>query len=397
MANAKQQENLLLTEHFSWPPISLLDDIINAVNEVLYRCTDTFETGLLSADPSLLGFDSLYASRSPPTVPEVDEDGNNIYPEAKLEIEEGTLKLETLMENAVDRNFDRLEIWCLRNVLCLPKDEGMADWVRLGGYENLRIPSKDNNLTPEVLYSLRRKLVETKKLNVALVAEQKRNEAQIARLRALLQPATTVPKTESRSSTSPTKSSPQNGGTTASQTPAPFAFLTHSQPSKDLGIKPLPITSSTTTTTTDTSTAPESLNPLSTHTTFTTSQLPYLRQLLASLRPHIPATALPSNTTSEKHEWAKERRVYVESQSKRALERRGVDTKDGVEGVVEGARLRGEEVRGLEGIVEALGGRKRPAAAKEEGTRMDDDVDVDGERGGDTRAGAEGDDEMDVS
>ena len=65
----------------------------------------------------------------------MDEDGNNVYPEARLEIEEGTLKLETLMENAVDRNFDRLEIWCLRNVLCLPKEEGIGEWVRLGGYE----------------------------------------------------------------------------------------------------------------------------------------------------------------------------------------------------------------------------------------------------------------------
>ena len=52
------------------------------------------------------------------------------------------LKLETLMEGAVDRNFDRLEIWTLRNVLCLPKEGvdgegegGIAGWVRLGGYE----------------------------------------------------------------------------------------------------------------------------------------------------------------------------------------------------------------------------------------------------------------------
>lgn len=46
------------------------------------------------------------------------------------------LKLETLMENAVDKNFDKLEIWTLRNVLCLPRgEEELARWVRLGHYE----------------------------------------------------------------------------------------------------------------------------------------------------------------------------------------------------------------------------------------------------------------------
>lgn len=54
---------------------------------------------------------------------------------ARLEIEEGAQKLETLMIDAVDRNFDRLEIWTLRNVLCLPKEEGFENWVRLAHYE----------------------------------------------------------------------------------------------------------------------------------------------------------------------------------------------------------------------------------------------------------------------
>jgi kinetochore protein Mis12/MTW1 len=48
----------------------------------------------------------------------------------------------------------------------------------------------------------------------------------------------------------------------------------------------------------------------------------------------------------------------VESQSKRVLERRGVDTRDGVEGVSDGTRVRGDEVAALEGIVEVLGRRE---------------------------------------
>ena len=43
------------------------------------------------------------------------------------------------MENAVDKNFDKLEIWVLRNVFALGRGKGeegeLANWVRLGHYE----------------------------------------------------------------------------------------------------------------------------------------------------------------------------------------------------------------------------------------------------------------------
>jgi kinetochore protein Mis12/MTW1 len=206
--------------------------------------------------------------------------------------------------------------------------------------QNLQPPCKDSKLTPDALFTLRRKLIETKKLNEALVAEKNRNDAQIARLRALLQPR--APKREPRSSNSPAKQTNGSGNGDAS-----FAFLTHTPAAQALGVQPLPQASNTTS-------GPRT--PLTTHTTFTTSQLPYLRQLLSSLQPHLATTALPTSTSSTKNsdEMTKERKVYLESQSKRILERRGVDTKDGVEGVWEGRRVGAEEVRGLEGLVQVL-------------------------------------------
>lgn len=217
--------------------------------------------------------------------------------------------------------------------------------------QNLETPPKDSSLTPEALFTLRRKLVETRKLNAALAAEKSRNEAQIAQLRSLLQPSA-APKRETRNSTSPAKPSEQDVNATA-----PFAFLTHTPAAQSLGIPALPQATTSSSTSTSSSTAPETRTPLTTHTTFTTSQLRHLRHLLSSLKPHLATTALPTNTNgkaAEKEELTRERKVYVESQSKRILEKRGVDTADGVEGVWEGSRVRAEEVRGLEGLVEGM-------------------------------------------
>jgi kinetochore protein Mis12/MTW1 len=77
---------------------------------------------------------------------------------------------------------------------------------------------------------------------------------------------------------------------------------------------------------------------------------------------------------------SRERKVYVESQSKRILERRGVDTKDGVEGTWEGSKVGAEEVRGLEGLVQVMARGKKEevmmedtdaGAAEGEGEEMD--------------------------
>jgi kinetochore protein Mis12/MTW1 len=80
---------------------------------------------------------------------------------------------------------------------------------------------------------------------------------------------------------------------------------------------------------------------------------------------------------------ARERKVYIESQSRRVLERRGVDTRDGVEGAVDGRRVGEEEVRGLEGIAGALG--------------MGGGRDRDRDRGGEKEQGEDEPEVMDTS
>ncbi|SLM38632.1 mis12 domain-containing protein [Lasallia pustulata] len=131
MAASSRPADALLTEHFRYTPLSLIDDIINAVNTIIYRAIDAIESGLLSTPPAALGFAAAAASDS--TIRDTDGDGNIEYPEARQEIEEGVHQLETLLEATVDKTFDRFEIYTLRNILTVPED--LEPWIRLSHYE----------------------------------------------------------------------------------------------------------------------------------------------------------------------------------------------------------------------------------------------------------------------
>ncbi len=124
--NAKQTETALLTEHLRYTPLSLVDDIINTVNELSSRAVDAAEEGLLAADPAQLGFPKGKA-------------GDDVGERARIEIEEGVHQLETLLEANIDRNFDKFEIIVLRNVLAVHPPE-LVPWIRLPHYD-VRLPS----------------------------------------------------------------------------------------------------------------------------------------------------------------------------------------------------------------------------------------------------------------
>ena len=138
--DTSQAATALLTEHLQYTPLvsirsqmgsplmrhqSLIDDVINAVNTYVYQAISSLEQGLTSAQPDRLGFK--------PAPTEANSDAGPDYSEAKKEIEEGLHQLETLLESTVDKNFDKFEIYVLRNILSVPED--LASWVRLNHYE----------------------------------------------------------------------------------------------------------------------------------------------------------------------------------------------------------------------------------------------------------------------
>jgi kinetochore protein Mis12/MTW1 len=104
--------NSLLTEHFGFPPLSLIDDVINAVNEIMYKCSQAMEEYLRKRQEA----GELFSTE---------------------EIVKGTAKLETLLESQVDKNFDKFELYTLRNIFTLPHDLVEQGYIRLKHQEGI--------------------------------------------------------------------------------------------------------------------------------------------------------------------------------------------------------------------------------------------------------------------
>lgn len=322
----------LLTEHFSYTPLSLIDDIINSVNNLIYQAISSLETGLISTPPERLGF--AHASNGS-TIPDTDEDGNVVYPEAKLEIENGLHQLETLLEATVDKAFDKFEIYVLRNILTVPED--LLGWIRLKHYEDLSFDTSDMP-TPETVQTSRKKLNEARKLNRSLKQEYARNEAVISQLRSIL------------SAVEASKSA-EGGGDVKSETSTSdlnLSFLTSSPSAQQLRVGVAAGSNAKHT-------------PLTTNTTFILSQFPVLQATLRQLRPKLET--LPKSTdemvVSSKRD---ERKEYIESRIRLHLERAG-QLAIGSDGnhLVAGRKIDAAEAQALEVVTGMLtAGDKKP-------------------------------------
>jgi kinetochore protein Mis12/MTW1 len=225
--------------------------------------------------------------------------------------------LESLLNNIVDKDFDKFEIYTLRNILAVGhEEESLARWVRLEHYKNLELDSSASTLTPEELLQQRRKVQETAKLNAMLKAEEARNQAVIAQLQSLV-------------GGQPSQTPQQAPGAGA---PSPFSFLTTS-----------PHTSTET-------------QPLSQNLQYAIAQLPALRELLAQLKTSLSSLPAARQVRLDENSVEAKRRGYINAQSRRAMEKRGVDVGGHSSEAGRGRRVAAEEVQGLESVVQAMGG-----------------------------------------
>ncbi|KAL9103859.1 MAG: hypothetical protein Q9163_001137 [Psora crenata] len=314
MSHANRHADALLTDHFTYTPLSLIDDIINAVNTIVYQALDALEDGLFAVPPAQLGFKSSTKSAHVFSALAGQPDDSVVADAAKDEIENGVHRLETLLESTMDKSFDKFEIYTLRNILTVPDD--LTKWIRLRHYEGLQLPPPDTAATPESILQLRRTVQETRKLNKALKARHTKNAALISQLHQVFSPSSTASRT------------------TQSQC---LAFLSQR-----------PTTSSI------------SQTPLTACSQFAVSQLPALRQLVAELRPKLGPLRDAGTNSTEWQSKREERRQYIEGGVRRIVGRDGFG--DGADqGILEelaGMRTGkrgGGEVNALEGIIRGLG------------------------------------------
>lgn len=315
---------------------SLLDDIINSINILAERALNSVEQGLLNAPPATLGF-------RPPTHKPTGPEPSTTEEAARHEIENGTHQLETLLCASIDRNFDKFELYAMRNILCVrPEDR---DWIRLSHYEGLDFAAVQNNKldpdapTVESVNALRRRLQASQKLSCLLHAEKARNDALLGELRAVV----------SRPVELTMKADPEG----AVHVPAPFGFL-HDKGDLTEG---------------------DAETPLATTTAFALSQMQALRALSTSLRNLMPDLGADGDEQAEpdgKKGWRRERLEYVETAARKHLENvRGLElsetgeVRDG-EWQGEGRKLLGGEVESLEKVVTILGRAGAPLARDDE-------------------------------
>lgn len=306
------------------------------MNILAERALNSVEHYLLNTAPATLGF-------KPPKNSKPADDAPDPAELAKNEVEAGTHQLETLMCTSIDRNFDKLEIYVLRNILCV-KPVDIRNWIRLGHYEGLDFsasaPRADDGEEASAdgdkptlgsIGQLRRKLRESMRLNALLHEEQERNAKLLADLRGLVGARDDKVKDENTSAEDDSN-------------PGPLAFLRDGVAQlKDAG----------------------GYTPLSTTTAFTLSQLQALRALSTSLRtmaPHLkPADGTAESVDSGNKSWRRERLEYVETATRRHLESvqglelgRDGEIRDG-EWQAGGRNLGRGEVEGLEGVISLLG------------------------------------------
>lgn len=136
----------ILTEHFGYPPLAVIDDVINAVNHILYKCTQAMESYLVERQQEKKKqFEELNNSGGTIT-PDIDN-----WVSLGDEINLGTAKLETLLENQVDKNFDKFELYALRNIFTIPIELVNSGNIRLEHHENIDFHSTDSLVNDDAI------------------------------------------------------------------------------------------------------------------------------------------------------------------------------------------------------------------------------------------------------
>lgn len=355
------------------------------MNVLAERALNSIEQGLLHASPATLGFK---ASKS-----QSQQDEQQLPPaeQAKNEVESGTHQLETLLCASIDRNFDKFELYVLRNIFTVRPPE-LSNWIRLSHYDGLDFSSSSSSRrnqqsgaaaappppprdapTIKSITALRRRLRESMRLNALLTAERARNEVLLEDLRRLVgDPSASAapPQVKAEEESASPGAQLERDVNEIDKKKSLFAFL-HQK--GDLA-----------------SSGGGAAAPLATTAAFTLSQMQALRALstaLSNVAPDLKASASDQQSSndagpssSSRGGWRRERVEYIETATRRHLETvhglelgKHGEVRDG-EWQGPGRGLARGEVEGLENIVALLGGEdaSAPAGDEEDAEQMDE-------------------------
>ncbi|KAJ2909611.1 hypothetical protein GGI21_001710 [Coemansia aciculifera] len=148
----------LIVEHFGFLPISFIDEIINAANDTIYRATDAL---------------SKFVEK---------EQGSSEATSQAINA------AETLLEHAVDKNFDKFELYALRNLFNVPR--GLEDYVvmphRLADMgSGPAVFAEDEAELDRELEAVRRQLVSSNLIKTKVQNDIAKVSRGVQRLRAL--------------------------------------------------------------------------------------------------------------------------------------------------------------------------------------------------------------------
>lgn len=130
----------LLTEHFGFQPITVVDDIINIINDIMYKCTEQIERSLIDHKQQLENQAKSFKNLK------INE--KNEY--SLRDIEVGTAKLETTLEQVINKNFDKFELYSLRNVFNIPSHLIKGGYIRLNHHKDLEVIKNIEEVDEEI-------------------------------------------------------------------------------------------------------------------------------------------------------------------------------------------------------------------------------------------------------
>ncbi|TFK96761.1 Mis12 protein-domain-containing protein, partial [Pterulicium gracile] len=181
--------SLLIPEILGFSPQLLLDDLVDAANEVQLQVVEGMDTFLQR------WADDRAKSRSQPSNSNSQSSSQNPSDaqqqaewDATEEVESGIISFQTLLQEHTDIAFDLFEVWTLRNVFSVrhPRHEDLEKYIQLRHHVGVVQEGREREgEAVEGLVESRRKLSAQRALKRTYTLALSQTRTRLARLRAL--------------------------------------------------------------------------------------------------------------------------------------------------------------------------------------------------------------------